>query len=441
MKIKTIEIAGSASALTALRLPYGKEVRSDIQVQIENNKSSQSDTDKTLATSCYIRIDPKDIALMQTLIKRGDEHAKVLRGILVWAKITATRKWWSESDTYRKGRERLSSGSTMHELGQRPLSVDDFEVSDFVRQCLTPTPEPSSHNTTLHFDTPEKLESRVLTMYGKDYEIWNNGDMYALEFVSEDKMPNGTIRRRVFPKTKLKLGYTKTPNGYFQVGIGGKRGNIEMVHRVMAMAFVPNPDGKPFVNHIDGDKGNCSPSNLEWCTAAENISHARNTGLMKDDTPRRGYLAFKAASKYSDEEILNWSFMKAGGLTYDEISSKTGVPKSVIENYVLYDGAYNVSEYRYEFKQAKKLEDDISYINELMQLYNEGKDSEILNDIKDALPEGYLQTRVDTYSYQTLRRIVAQRHNHRLPEWHTFVDWVRTLPFAEELILVGLKLD
>ena len=59
---------------------------------------------------------------------------------------------------------------------------------------------------------------------------------------------------------------------------------------------------------------------------------------------------------------------------------------------------------------------------------------------EDALPEGYLQTRVDMFSYQTLRRIVAQRHNHRLPEWHQFIDWIKTLPLAEELILDGLEI-
>ena len=222
MKIETIEIAGLAGALTALRLPFGKEVRSEIKTRISDMNAMIAFNIVSYAAD--ITINDKDLTLMQTLVKRGDEHAKVVRGIMVWAKITATRKWWSESDTYRKGRERLASGSTMHELGQRPLSVDDFEVSDFVRECLTPTPAPSSNNTTLHFDIPEKLECRVLTMYGRDYEVWNNGDIYAMEFVSEDKMPNGKIRRRTFPKTKLKLGYTKTPNGYFQVGIGGRKG-------------------------------------------------------------------------------------------------------------------------------------------------------------------------------------------------------------------------
>lgn len=128
MKIETIEIAGLASALTALRLPFGKEVRSNIDhyseihldftdMDVEMTEDTYEVTMKGLpkfTSNTYITIEPKDLILMQTLVKRGDEHAKVVRGIMVWAKITAPVYWWCEEETYRAGHERLSSESTMH---------------------------------------------------------------------------------------------------------------------------------------------------------------------------------------------------------------------------------------------------------------------------------------------------------------------------------------
>lgn len=146
MKIKTIEIAGLASALTALRLPFGKEVRSMITTYAALNPGGEDITfDQTpdgflvtlkqgykpfernrFVSSSEVITDPKDIALMQTLIKRGDEHAKVLRGILVWAKITTPIYVARELETYRAGRERLSCESTMH-IDARGLSGAELQ--------------------------------------------------------------------------------------------------------------------------------------------------------------------------------------------------------------------------------------------------------------------------------------------------------------------------
>lgn len=129
MKIETIEIAGLAGALTALRLPFGKEVRSDITVNLSSSMKEQFiDINKIddeyhatfkklphIESHTDILIAPKDLTLMQTLIKRGDEHAKVVRGIMVWARIKAPVYFTRELETYRAGRERLSSSSTMHQ--------------------------------------------------------------------------------------------------------------------------------------------------------------------------------------------------------------------------------------------------------------------------------------------------------------------------------------
>ena len=129
MKIETIEIAGIAGALTALRLPFGKDVRSriehfcntyldfaDMDVEKAEDTYEVTMTGHTRFTSnTHIAIEPKDLSLMTTLVKRGDEHAKVVRGIMVWARIKAPVYFTRELETYRAGRERLSSSSTMHQ--------------------------------------------------------------------------------------------------------------------------------------------------------------------------------------------------------------------------------------------------------------------------------------------------------------------------------------
>lgn len=68
---------------------------------------------------------------------------------------------------------------------------------------------------------------------------------------------------------------------YPMVGIGGR---TYRVHRLIATAFIPNPDGKPQVNHKDGNKRNNSVENLEWVTVSENTARAWRNGLNHGST-------------------------------------------------------------------------------------------------------------------------------------------------------------
>lgn len=81
------------------------------------------------------------------------------------------------------------------------------------------------------------------------------------------------------------------------------------------------------------------------------------------------------------------------------------------------------------------------FINDLEYLrkkYQETKDKKYWKELIRLLPESWLQTRTVTLNYEILRNIYSQRKHHRLTEWHQFCDWVKTLPYSEELILYNL---
>lgn len=118
--VNTLEIGGLAAALQALRLPYGLECRSHVKSLYDYNPNESFCKYKS-----NIYLNEKDIKLLHTLCKRGDEHAKVLRGVMVWCEINAPRYFHQELDTYRIGCERLASESTMHIQGAG-LSEDEL---------------------------------------------------------------------------------------------------------------------------------------------------------------------------------------------------------------------------------------------------------------------------------------------------------------------------
>lgn len=100
--------------------------------------------------------------------------------------------------------------------------------------------------------------------------------------------PDGTVYSKTKPGKVRKP--TLTSYGYMilNLSVEGRQKSIR-VHRIVAETFIPNPEGKPQVNHINGDKTDNRVENLEWCTASENIQHAHRTELNQGRNGHKWY--------------------------------------------------------------------------------------------------------------------------------------------------------
>ena len=77
----------------------------------------------------------------------------------------------------------------------------------------------------------------------------------------------------------------------------------------------------------------------------------------------------------------------------------------------------------------------IRVLEEKRQSFLQTKDKADWYDMIQLLPEGYHQTRTVTMNYETLMNMYFARRNHKLEEWHTYCDWILSLPYTKELFL------
>ena len=87
-----------------------------------------------------------------------------------------------------------------------------------------------------------------------------------------------------------------------------------------------------------------------------------------------------------------------------------------------------------EYNISDIAEDIVVTLERLRQKYLETKDKRYWKELIRWLPNGWLQTRTVTMNYENLRSIAHQRAGHKLSEWHAFLEWAHTLPYAKELI-------
>jgi len=99
--------------------------------------------------------------------------------------------------------------------------------------------------------------------YEEMYGITTLGDVISLD--------------RYYSKGNRRLSPIQRPDGYLQVGLTkDKKYKSYLIHRLVAEAFIPNPDNLPEVNHKDEDKTNNHVDNLEWCDSSYNMNYSNS---------------------------------------------------------------------------------------------------------------------------------------------------------------------
>ena len=134
-------------------------------------------------------------------------------------------------------------------------------------------------------------EWRPIEGYEGLYEVSNTGRVRSLDMYVKGKS------YRLHKGKVLSPG--KNKNGYLKVNLhyNGKRETIT-VHRLVAQAFIENPDNLPQVNHKDEDKTNNNVDNLEWCDVKYNLSYGTARIRERDTKIKNGYYTGLSKEEY-----------------------------------------------------------------------------------------------------------------------------------------------
>lgn len=131
----------------------------------------------------------------------------------------------------------------------------------------------------VYYLTPDIL-NELADVSVASYEEWWYHPRFINVFVSTEGQVAVIRHKRLYVVEQYPIN-----SGYLVASIYTKPGSnkLELIHRMVAETFIPNPNNYGFVNHIDGNKFNNSVGNLEWCNRSQNMIHAVKKGLAKTE--------------------------------------------------------------------------------------------------------------------------------------------------------------
>lgn len=152
------------------------------------------------------------------------------------------------------------------------------------------------------------------------------------DFTTIKEFPNYEINSDSIVRNKKTLKIMSQyigSTGYYMVTLRGPGlHKPRKVHRLLAMAFIPNPNSLPEVNHLDGNKLNNAIPNLEWTTHRANMEHALRTGLYDNSGIKNGM------AKLTESQVKRIKKMlRDGKLSQYEIANRIGgISRSCVMN-------------------------------------------------------------------------------------------------------------